>query len=93
VNPAGAEQCDGVDNNCDGTLDVFACGDIDITADGVVNGTELGWIGRAFGLCSANPEGQWWHPVDFTFDGCVDGDDLAVLGGFWGCEGTETLCP
>ncbi|MBD3868983.1 MAG: hypothetical protein IFK94_12725 [Acidobacteria bacterium] len=93
VNPAGTEQCDGVDNNCDGTLDVFACGDIDITADGVVNGTELSWIGRAFGLCSANPEGQWWHPVDFTFDGCIDGDDLAVLGGFWGCEGTETLCP
>jgi hypothetical protein len=93
VNPAGTEQCDGVDNDCDGTLDLFACGDIDITSDGVVNGAELGWIGRAFGLCSANPQGQWWYPVDFTFDGCVDGDDLAVLGGFWGCEGTETLCP
>lgn len=92
VNPAGTEQCDGVDNDCDGTLDVFACGDIDVTADGLVNGSELGWIGRAFGLCHANPQAQWWYPVDFTFDGCIDGEDLAVLGGFWGCEGTDTLC-
>ena len=93
VNPAAAEQCDGVDNDCDGILDIFACGDIDVTADGLVNGVELGWIGRAFGLEHGSPETQWWYPVDFTFDGRVDGDDLAVLAGFWGCEGTETLCP
>ena len=92
VNPAGTEQCDGVDNDCDGILDLFACGDIDTTADGEVNGAELAWIGRAFGLCDANPQAQWWYPVDYTFDGCIDGDDLAVLGGFWGCEGTDTLC-
>ncbi len=92
VNPSGTEQCDGVDNDCDGALDNFACGDIDVSADGMVESSELVWIGRAFGLCSDNPQGQWWYPVDFTFDGCVDGDDLAVLGGFWGCRGTETLC-
>jgi hypothetical protein len=92
VHPGGIEQCDGVDNDCDGILDIFACGDIDVTADGLVNGSELGWIGRAFGLCHVSPETQWWYPVDFTFDGCIDGDDLAVMSGFWGCQGTETLC-
>jgi hypothetical protein len=57
-----------------------------------VDGTELAWIGRAFGLSSSTPQAEWWYEVDFTFDGRIDGDDLAVLGGFWGCEGTTKLC-
>jgi hypothetical protein len=92
VYPGGTEQCDGIDNDCDGTLDVFACGDIDVDADGQVGSSELGWIGRAFGLCHPDPETQWWHPVDFTYDGCIDGDDLAAMSSLWGCQGTETLC-
>jgi hypothetical protein len=57
------------------------CGEFDVNDDGVMNGIELAWIGRAFGLtsdCGADPP-AWWCPVDYNGDGLVDGDDLSIL--------------
>ncbi len=57
------------------------CGEFDANGDGVMNGIELAWIGRAFGLtsdCRAVPP-AWWCPVDYNGDDLVDGDDLAIL--------------
>jgi len=73
----------------DGYVAVFAplisadciqdCSACDADGNGLINGVELAWIGRAFASCSADPSSEWWSAVDFDADGCVNGNDLAVL--------------
>jgi hypothetical protein len=92
VNPGRPELCDGLDNNCDDATDDTRCDAFDVSGDARVNGIELAWLGRAFGLCSAVPSQEWWFLVDYDMDGCVDGDDLAVLGGAWRCVDSEPVC-
>jgi hypothetical protein len=73
-----------VDNDCDGTADNPSCAAYDVDGNGRIDGVDLSWFGRAFGQCAANPQAQWWYPVDYNHDGCVDGDDLAILASLWG---------
>ena len=66
---------------------------LDVNGDGILDGTELSWIGRAFGSCSAEATGEWWYPIDHNLDGCVDGEDLAFLSGVWSCQLPDFNCP
>jgi hypothetical protein len=45
----------------------------------VIDGNELAWIGRSFGLVSEPPDVPWWARVDYNQDGMIDGEDLAIL--------------
>jgi hypothetical protein len=92
VHPGAADVCDGVDNDCSGVSDDATCERFDVQDDGIVDGIELAWLGRSFGLCGADPPAEWWYGVDYTGDGCVDGDDLAVLVATFRCEGVEPIC-
>jgi DNA-binding beta-propeller fold protein YncE len=89
------DLCDGVDNDCDGTVDNPACAAYDVDGNGRIDGGELSWLGRAFGQCDANPQAQWWYAIDYNHDGCVDGDDLVILASLWGdaCRGGVLQCP
>ena len=55
------------------------CDLFDADGDGLIDGNELAWIGRAFGLFSADPAAEWWAGADFNRDGMIDGEDLAIL--------------
>jgi hypothetical protein len=55
------------------------CQDFDVNGDDMLDGIELAYIGRAFGLSSSNPETEWWGKADLNRDGKIDGDDLAYL--------------
>ena len=55
------------------------CDLFDADGDGLIDGVELAWIGRSFGLFSADPTAEWWAGVDFNQDGAIDGEDLAIL--------------
>jgi len=62
------------------------CSRYDVNIDGVIDGVELAWMGRAFGTCRADASPRWWLPVDYNGDDCIDGDDLAILAAHWYCE-------
>ncbi len=93
VFPGAFELCDGLDNDCNSAIDEGTCDQFEFTGDGLLDGVELGWLGRSFGLCSATPAAEWWFPVDYNQDGCVDGLDLASMSAVWGCTGVEPICP
>jgi hypothetical protein len=71
------------------------CETYDADGSGRVDGVELAWIGRAFGVCSATPASEWWAAVDYDGDRCVSGDDLAVLAssGVFECSVGRDVCP
>ena len=54
------------------------CDLFDADDDGLIDGNELAWIGRSFGLAVLDPM-DWWAGVDFNQDGMIDGEDLAIL--------------
>ncbi|MDX1388434.1 MAG: MopE-related protein, partial [Acidobacteriota bacterium] len=88
------ELCNGADDDCNGSVDDPLCPFFDVDGDGYIGGAELAWLGRAFGLCSADPATEWWGPIEYTGDGCVDGEDLVVLANLWSasCSGDELIC-
>lgn len=92
INPGVPDICDGIDNDCSGAADDSICADFDANGDGVLDGFELTWVGRAFGACGAQPSAEWWAAVDFDRDGCVDGNDLALLATVWACAGPTAVC-
>jgi len=92
VFPGAPEICDLADNDCDGSRDNVQCADFDVTGDGDVDGLELAWLGRAFALCSTDPQLEWWFAIDLRADGCVDGDDLAILANVWACAAGQPVC-
>jgi hypothetical protein len=93
VHPGAFELCDGLDNDCNAAVDEGTCDQFEFSGDGLLDGVELGWLGRSFGLCSATPAVEWWFPVDYNQDGCIDGLDLAVMAALWGCGGVDPICP
>ena len=93
VFPNAFELCDGLDNDCNSAADEGTCDQFEFTGDGLLDGIELGWLGRSFGLCSATPAPKWWSPVDYNQDGCIDGLDLAAMSAVWGCAGVDPICP
>jgi hypothetical protein len=76
---------------------VEICGGFDVTGgdgggpDDQIDGSELSWLGGAFGrTCEPGPD-PWWLGVDYNEDCQVDGEDLAILTavGVWGTS-TDT---
>ncbi len=78
--PCTAERCNVMDDDCNGLVDDQVCRNFDCNDDGVIDGVELAWLGRAFGSCSGDPSAEWWSCVDYDHDGCVEGPDLSILG-------------
>jgi len=90
--PLAVELCDGADNDCNGAQDEARCGEFDGDGDLAVSGSDLAWLGRAFGACSASPATEWWAALDYTHDGCVDGSDLSVMAAVWACSADAPVC-
>ncbi len=83
INPAAAEVCDGVDNDCDGTSDVGASDALTWYLDGDDDGVGSGSISLA---CTA-PTGY----VAVTGD-CDDGDGANTPGETEVCDGGDNDC-
>ena len=95
ISPGVPDLCNGLDDDCSDVPDDPRCTEYDTNGDHRIDARELSWIGRAFGLCSADPAAEWWRPVDYDGSGCIDGDDLAILANLWGlvCQGDLLICP
>ena len=93
IYPGAFEACDGEDNDCNTTADNATCDLYEATGDSILDGSELSWLGRAFGECQTGPTPMWWAPVDFNNDRCIDGQDLAALAVMWGCSSGLPVCP
>ena len=95
ISPGAPELCNGMDDDCSNVPDDPLCTNFDINGDHRIDARELSWVGRSFGLCSADPVAEWWRPADFDASGCIDGDDLAILANLWGldCVGDLLVCP
>ena len=72
------------DFDTDGFGDACESGAVlaDVDLSGLVDGVDLGWLGRAFGARAG--EGRYQTSVDLDRDGDVDGDDLATLASQFG---------
>lgn len=67
----------------------FDCTRTDLHIDDRVDGFDLAFLARAFGLSSdpGNPNydpDSWWWPADLDGSSQVDGDDLALLASYFG---------
>jgi hypothetical protein len=82
----GGFVCSVANKTCDdGAANDDQCTDFDVNGDTRLDGIELAWWGRAFGLCSDAPATEWWDRIDLNRDGCIDGEELSILGanGVW----------
>ena len=84
VNPAAEEVCDGLDNNCDGTIDVDAADSTTFYAD--ADGDSFGDPGVAVTACAA--------PVGSVSDNrdCDDAEPAAFPGNPETCDGIDNDC-
>jgi PKD repeat protein len=77
-----------VENETDTTNNLFTDGYVkvgipgDINGDRVVDSTDLGWLGWAWGAYRAGP--NYIPESDINDDGVVDSADLGIMGGHWG---------
>ncbi len=63
----------------------FNCQHADVMGDGRIDGLDLAYLARAFGMnLSSNPDEIWWQEADLDVNGIVDGDDLALLAASFG---------
>jgi hypothetical protein len=63
-----------------------AVGDFDM--DGVVDSTDLGILGAAWGSFEGPPPDSNWNvDADLQRDGVIDSTDLGIMGAFWGAFG------
>ncbi len=63
---------------------VFNCQHADMVEDARIDGLDLAYLARAFGMnSSSNPE-TWWQKADLDVNEIVDGDDLALLAAYFG---------
>ena len=82
IHPSQLESCDGVDENCDGTID-----------EGVTTRYYLDTDGDGYGLLTT-----WLdacdHPTGYVenADDCNDADPLAWMGGIETCDGSDNDC-
>jgi len=61
---------------------ICICCSIDLDHDGVIDGSDLSIVARAFG---SYPEHPRWNPIaDINMDGIVDGGDLALVAKYFG---------
>jgi hypothetical protein len=57
----------------------FNCQNADMDEDGRIDGLDLAFLARAFGLDENIDPDPWWHKADLDGNGMVDGNDLALL--------------
>jgi hypothetical protein len=67
------------DGNANGIPDTCECGNADITANGMVDGADLGAL-----LAFWGPVGPVLPEADLNRDGTIDGADLGILLSYWG---------
>ena len=84
------DNCPATSNASQANFDTDGFGDAcetgallaDADLSGLVDGTDLAWLGRAFGATTA--DGRYEPGVDFNRDGQIDGADLSLLASRFG---------